>query len=522
MHKLKLELRFAYRQLKGVAMIWIMLISVMMAACLTIAIHPSFWMIAVAASPLVLLSFWKKRTLKSTQTIFSVVYSLTLGCLAVSTANNARASLEFCNDFSQTAYFCIYFAVVAVWSTITSAVCSRFFKHSYPSFSLCTICLVAFACIPQRTQATCAVGFALLLVASTSLLTSIKVQCKKLKEASELLEVKNVAVQLLLKNLGFVLFVVNCFVLSTNAFCTPDGLFTARLCSNIVCAVLATVLTFTYLRQPMDSVAESKMNAIQNKCFDVEKAKQQLYDRLNDTQNYPLPAFLKRLFVHVFRCKFVGAEKITDETACFVANHYEIYGPFTCALHFPYPSCIWTEAAMTDETTIAKHMQRGIDILTEKWLARPIRQAIPRIVAKPLSKCINYTRPIPVYHLHRDKIDNMFNQSVTALTTGDNLIVFPEKPKTGNTYNIGGIDRLQTGFVEIAERYYQTTGKELAFYPLYVDKKGNKMTVGDKVVYNHNCENPREEKLRVTQELFARLNDEAQKGKTVKKRNKKH
>lgn len=495
-------------------MIWITLISVMMIACLVAP--PSFWLIALAISPLVLLSFWKKRTLKTSQTAFAVVYALSLGAFATVSACNARASAYYFQNVTPT-FFSIYFAIIAAVSGGLSPLFTKITKHSYPSFALSVACIVACVCIQPRTTAACCIGYALLLIASTCLLTSLHVQSKKLKEAAELLEVKNVAPSLLLKNLGFVLFAVNCFLLTTNALCSPDGLHTANLCANIVCAVLTVILTFSYLRQPLDSVAESKMKAIENQCFDVETAKQQLYERLNDTQNYPLAAFLKRLFVNVFKCKFVGAEKITDETACFVANHYEIYGPLICALHFPYASCIWTEAAMTKEETIARQMQKGIDMLTKKWLPTPVRKTIPKIVAKPLAKCINYTRPIAVYHLHKDKIDNMFTQSVTALTTGDNLIVFPEKPRSGETYKLGEIDRLQTGFVEIAQRYYQTTGKQLSFYPLYVDKKGNRMTVCDKVVYNNDCENPHEEKLRVARELFSRLDEAAQNGKTVKK-----
>ncbi len=502
-------------------MIWITLISVMMTVCLYLTATPSLWLIALAVSPLVLLSFWKKSTLKNAQNVFSIVYALALGCIAVQTANNARASAMFYADVAPLKFFCIYFAMQTFVGYVSSAVISRITRRPYAWFALALTASIALACIPQTTSANCAVCFGLSLTVNISVLISLQIQNRKLKEAAKLLEVENVTPFLLLRNLAFVLFAVNCFVIPTNALCSQNGIYTANLCSDIVCAVLMTVLTFTYLRQPLDDVAENKIKTIHNDNFDVETTKQQLYDRLCNYQNYPLAAFLKKLFSHVFRCKFVGAEKITDETACFVANHYEIYGPFICALHFPYSCCIWTEAAMTKEETIAKQIQGGVDVLTKKWLIAPIRKAIPRIAARPLAKFINFTRPIPVYRLHHDKIDKMFEDSVTALTTGDNLIVFPEKPRLGAHYQSGGIDRLQTGFVEIAERYYQATGKTLAFYPLYVDKKGNKMTVGDKVTYNHDCENPREEKMRVTQELYDRLNEAAQKGKTVKKRKKK-
>lgn len=503
-------------------MIWITLISVMMTVCLCLTATPSLWLIAIAVGPLVLLSFWKKSTLKNAQNIFAIVYALALGCIAVQTANNARASAIFCPEIATWKFFCIYFAMQTFVGYVSSAIISRLTRRPYAWFALALVGSVALACIPQTTKSTCAVGFGLSLTVNIIVLISLQIQSRKLKDVAQLLEVKNVTPFLLLRNLGFVLFVVNCFVIPTSALCSQNGIFTANLCSNIVCAALMTVLTFTYLRQPLDDVAENKIKTIHNSNFDVETARKHLFDRLCNYQNYPLAAFLKKLFSHVFRCKFVGAEKISDETACFVANHYEIYGPFICALHFPYSCCIWTEASMTKEETIAKQMQVGVDVLTKKWLIAPIRKAIPRIAARPLAKFINYTRPIAVYRLHHDQIDKMFEESVTALTTGDNLIVFPEKPRLGAHYKTGGIDQFQTGFVEIAERYYQATGKTLAFYPLYVDKKGNKMTVGDKVTYNHDCENPREEKIRVARELYDRLNTAAQNGKTVRKRKKKN
>lgn len=497
-------------------MILIALVCIFMTMSLCLATHSLLWLIAVAICPLVLLAFWRKPTLRSSQTIFSVVYALALGCVSVFSASNAAFSSQFYAQVSKTQLFAIYFAVLFATSALASIAFAKFAKRPYAWFALGVLCSVAYACIPQTSVATCAVCFALVLVCATSVLISMKIMGKKIGKASKVLQKKNVAPFLLLRNLAFVFAAAGTYVFVVNSLFSENGFFVTNVCINAVCALLMLVLTFTYLRQPMDAVAEAKLAALKSnsQTLNAELTKQQLEQRLDCTQNYPFAAFTKKMFLHVLRCQMVG-EEITDETACFVANHYEIYGPFACALHFPLPCCIWTEAAMTDQDKTARQIKKGIDNLTRKWLIAPIREKIPKLVARPLTKCINFTRPIAVYRLNKEKIDKMFEDSVTALTTGDNIIVFPEKPPHGNRYKLGGVDQLQTGFVEIAEHYHRKTGKELSFYPLYVDKKGHKLVVGEKVTYNSNA-NPHEEKLRIADELYQKLDDAANNGKSCK------
>lgn len=497
-------------------MIWIALICIFMIMSLCLATYPTLWLIAVAIGPLVLLAFWRKTTLKSSQAIFSVVYALSLGCISIFSASNAAFSARFYTQISKTQLFFIYFATLFAITSLASLAFAKFAKRPYAWFSLSVLCSVAYACIPQQSVAACAVCFALVNVYATGTLISIRIMSKKIDEACKVLQKKNVAPLLLLRNLAFVFVVAGTYVFAANNLFGEKAFFVTNVCVNATCALLMLVLTFTYLRQPMDDVAEGKLAALKHngETLNAELTKQQLEQRLSDTQNYPLAAFAKKILFHLLSCKMVG-EEITDETACFVANHYEIYGPFCCALHFPLPCCIWTEAAMTDEDKTARQIKKGIDNLTGKWLISPIRKKIPKLVARPLSKCINFTRPIAVYRLNKEKIDKMFEDSVTALTTGDNVIVFPEKPPHGCRYKLGGVDQLQTGFIEIAEHYHRQTGKELSFYPLYVDKKGNKLVVGPKVTYNSNA-NPHEEKLRIANDLYQKLDDAAHEGKSLK------
>ncbi len=497
-------------------MIWIALVCIFMTMSLCLATYPVLWLIAVAISPLVLFAFWRKPTLKSMQTIFSVVYSLALGCISIFSASNAAYSAQFYTQVTKTQLFFIYFAVLFATSALASLTFAKFAKRPYAWFFLSVLCSVAYACIPQRSVVACAVCFALVVVSATGVLISIRIMSKKIDEASRILQKKNVAPFLLLRNLALVFAIAGIYVFAANNLFGEKALFVTNVCVNAVCALLMLVLTFTYLRQPMDAVAEAKLAALKrnSETLNADLTKRQLEQRLACTQNYPLAAFAKKIFLHILRCKMVG-EEITDETACFVANHYEIYGPFACALHFPLPCCIWTEAAMTNEDKTARQIKKGIDNLTRKWLIAPIRKKIPKLVARPLTKCINFSRPIAVYRLNNEKIDKMFEDSVAALTTGDNVIVFPEKPPHGSRYKLGGVDQLQTGFVEIAEHYHNKTGKELSFYPLYVDKKGNKLVIGEKVTYNSNA-NPHEEKLRIANDLHQKLNDAARKGKSCK------
>lgn len=156
---------------------------------------------------------------------------------------------------------------------------------------------------------------------------------------------------------------------------------------------------------------------------------------------------------------------------------------------------------MMDRHTLTRQLRSGVEVSTRKWLIKPLRRKLPALIAGVVWKILDCARALPVYRSDPNKIAEMKNQTAEALTTGDNVLVFPEKPPKGEFYKIGGVDKFQTGFVEMAADYRRRTGRDLAFYPLYIDKKGKKIIVGDRVTLNADAP-LHEEKLRVAEKLY--------------------
>lgn len=462
-----------------------------------------YWLVALAISPLVLLSFWRKPTLKSSQNVFAVVLSLTYAAILLLASNNLVASLAFHSEqLSSLYYFLIFAAVSALCGYLLGSVS----RQHYALFATGVFFAIAYCCIPQSSAVLCAVCFSLITVSASFILSAAIALNKRLVAACGAIDEKNVAPALLVRNSAFTVAAVALFVSLTTKYLNPGAIRICGIASNIVCAVLLFVLTFAYLRQPMDFVAEKKLEYLLQQRADVdsEAVKNQLRERLATFHNFSLAIMLKKVLNVFTRIKVVGLEKVSETATCFVANHYEIYGPYIAVLKFPMLFMPWTEQAMTDKNSIARQLRRGIDNLSGKFVVKSVRKKIPRIIATPLHKIVQFARPIAVYHSGAENFEKMFAESAAALNAGDSLMIFPEKPPEGQNYKIGGIDKLQTGFVETAITYKNLTGRELNFYPMYIDKKGKQIIIGDKVTYNYDAP-LHEEKTRVADELYEKL-----------------
>lgn len=480
------------------------LLEVLLTLCIFLLPQLTFvWAIALAICPLLLLAFWKKATLPASQNTYSVVFALAYGALTVFCGSSANASSRFFAT-SGAVFWVAFLGIVAAAALFGSLLGNTTKKH-YRLFVFGVLFSVAYVCIPQNSAVLCAVAFALLLLAIV-FVTASAISLHKLSALAAIaLGEKDVSPQLLARNVAFVATTVNLFFVLTGKFCAESGVVTADLWANIVCAVMSFVLLFVYLRQPLEDVSEYQISLLQQDNPDVDKdlVRKQLEHRLKAEPFYPLAAFLKKSLALFFHDKVVGLEKV-EESTVFVANHYEIYGPFIVELKFPRAFRPWTDSLMTDRATLTRQLRSGINVVTRKWLIKPIREKLPAWVASPLWKILNCCRPISIYRRDAEKIDQMFNDSVTALKSGDNVVIFPEKPPTGQHYGDGTVDKFQTGFVEIAERFKQETGKNLTFYPLYVDKYGKKMVVGEKVTYNPDAL-LRDEKVRIADELYDQM-----------------
>ncbi|MEG0833332.1 MAG: hypothetical protein RSG78_04870, partial [Oscillospiraceae bacterium] len=109
---------------------------------------------------------------------------------------------------------------------------------------------------------------------------------------------------------------------------------------------------------------------------------------------------------------------------------------------------------------------------------------------------------IPVYHDMR--VMQTFRESAEKLKSGKNIIIFPEKPVGYNEYS----KELSTGFTSIARHLLREGCKPPKFYPVHIDWKRKKITVGSPVSYDPNLP-VKEESIAIVSKLARTVNGSA-------------
>ncbi len=113
-----------------------------------------------------------------------------------------------------------------------------------------------------------------------------------------------------------------------------------------------------------------------------------------------------------------------------------------------------------------------------------------------------------------------FNQSITALEEGDNLLLFAEKaPDKENGETHSNLRKFYTGFAHLGKLYHAATGKAILFYPVFADRHRREIRIGDPVAYNPALPS-REAKQALAEELYLRTDSLSQQN-SVNKKNKK-
>jgi len=179
--------------------------------------------------------------------------------------------------------------------------------------------------------------------------------------------------------------------------------------------------------------------------------------------------------------KTKGKENLNkdDEARIFVANHYEVYGPFITYLKFPYSFRPWIIDKMIDPKTVEAHMSIGIYNQFPKfpkWV-----KFIFIKVSKSLMVFFMKTiaRGIPVSRDDFRKNIKTMQISTETLESGEPILIFPEAKAVKE-----GVGEFMTGFEHIAKYYYQKTGKKVSFYPMFISKTNQTMYIGKPVIFN--------------------------------------
>jgi len=136
------------------------------------------------------------------------------------------------------------------------------------------------------------------------------------------------------------------------------------------------------------------------------------------------------------------------------------------------------------------------------FLSPKAKRSILYRVSGFICHLLNSFEPIPVYKGMPKASAGTIEQSVDALVRGENLLIFPEKPR--DRYDEESYKDFNTGFASLGKAYYERTGQCLDFYPAWSDRKSHTFRIGKPVTYDPSGD-ARVEKQRISAELRERM-----------------
>lgn len=209
----------------------------------------------------------------------------------------------------------------------------------------------------------------------------------------------------------------------------------------------------------------------------------------------PVYKLIKRLVRAVYpKTELVGAEHLPDGPCIVVGNHAQTNGPIACELYFPGEHCTWCAGEMLHRETVQAYAFR--DFWSQKPRAVRWFYKLLSYLIVPLAVCVfNNADTIGVYHDAR--ILSTFRETVEKLTEGARVIIFPEHDEPHNHIVQGFQDR----FVDVARLYWNKTGRELSFVPLYVAPRRKTMYLGEPIRFDHTAP-PEQERRRICAALM--------------------
>lgn len=270
--------------------------------------------------------------------------------------------------------------------------------------------------------------------------------------------------------------------------------------------LLMLVALFFAIKNPLDRRNREKLMLYIGSSTRNERVRQSLLALLGSRMPFGsrLVCWLAMPF---FRHRIVGRENLRpgEYPSVFVCNHGFLYGPIVAALYLPAYFRPWIHDRMLREDMAAKEIELSFP-WAKRVFGRKAARWIYRTFAHWVVRLLQSFRPIPVVRGASHETASTFDLSLQALDEGDNLLLFPEKPKRLAKDAGADLRNLYTGFAHIGKLHYDATGRRLLFYPIYSDRRRRTFSIGLPVQYDPSLA-VRDAKRAVAEELQRRMED---------------
>jgi hypothetical protein len=209
-----------------------------------------------------------------------------------------------------------------------------------------------------------------------------------------------------------------------------------------------------------------------------------------------------RALGYPFAYRVVGYEHILPGLpAVYVANHLASTGPIQVVLSMPIRFRPWVIAEMADITRAQEYLYA--DFILPAWhLTGRLGTLVTRVVARIAVALIHTLDGIPVDR-SRGRYLEAFRSSISHLTRGHNLLIFPEDP-SGPLDPVTQLRPFMFGFIYLCYLYRRETGKDLPMYPLAVIPSRRRVVVGPPLYFKSEG-HARSDILNMRDQLQARI-----------------
>jgi len=165
--------------------------------------------------------------------------------------------------------------------------------------------------------------------------------------------------------------------------------------------------------------------------------------------------------------------------AVYVVHHQNLRGPIISMAWLDIPIRPWVLSVFCNQRACLKHYYNYT--FTKRF---DMTSVIAAVIAFPLSFLVSATmksmQAIPVFRSTKD-IMKTFDQSISALVNGQNLLISPDIDYTDKSSKMGDIYK---GFLNLDKYYKKQTGKHIVFIPMRIDNEKHCISIGKKIYLN--------------------------------------